>query len=66
MLGTHSPLIISATAETRYFAAESVLNTYVVHDLNDLDAYISCTLHELNSVVVRHWMTNYMHDIANN
>ena len=34
---THSSLILSATAGTRYFAAVAVLNTYVVHNVNDLD-----------------------------
>ena len=35
-------------------AAVSVLNTYVVHDLNSLDAYTSCTVHKQDSVVAMH------------
>ena len=42
-------------------AAVSVLNMYVVHDLNGLNAYTtSCTVLEQDSVVVRHENTNYM------
>ena len=37
----------------------SVLNMYVVCDLNGLDAYTSCTVHEQDSVVTRHERTNY-------
>ena len=41
-----------------------VLNKYVVHDLNSFNAYTFCTVHEQDSVVVRHERTNYMHAIA--
>ena len=44
-------------------AAVSVLNMYVVHDLNGLNAYTSCTMLEQDSVVVRHENTNYMRAI---
>ena len=50
---THSPLIISTNAGIRCFAVVAILNTYVVHDLNSLDAYTLCTVHEHNSVVAR-------------
>ena len=59
MLRTHTPLIISFSAGTRYFAAVAVLNTDVVHDLNSLDAYTLSTVHEHDSVVVRHERKNY-------
>ena len=42
----------------------AVLNTYVVHGLNSLDAYTSHTLHEQDLVVVRHVITNYVHATA--
>ena len=42
----------------------SVLNTYVVHDLNGLDAYILCIVHEQDSVVAMHKRTNYMNATA--
>ena len=42
----------------------SVLNTYNVHDLNGLDAYTLCTVHEQESVMARHKRANYMHTIA--
>ena len=61
---TFSPLIISTAAGTRYFAAVAVLNTYVVHDLNSLDAYTLHTVHEQDLVVARHKRTNYMCFIA--
>ena len=35
----------------------TVLNTYVVHDFNGLDAYTLRTVHEQDSVVVRHVKT---------
>ena len=44
--------------------AVSILNMYVVHDLNGLDTYTLCTVHEQDSVVVRHKRTNYTHAIA--
>ena len=40
-------------------ATASVLNMYVVHDLGVLDAYTACTVHKLDSVVVKHKKTNY-------
>ena len=62
---THSPLIVSASTGTQYFAAVTVLNTYNVHDLNNsLDTYSSFTVHEQDSVVARHERTNYTHAIA--
>ena len=54
MLRTHSPLIISTSAGTQYFAAVAVLNLHAVHDLNGLDAYTLRTVHEQDLVVVRH------------
>ena len=63
MLRTHTQLIISANTGTRYFAAVAVLNTYVVHDLNNLDAYSLRTVHKQDSMVVRHNRINYMHAI---
>ena len=59
MLCTHSPLIIRASTETQYFAAMAALNVYVVHDLNSLDTYTLCTVHEQDSVVARHERKNY-------
>ena len=41
-------------------AAVSISNMYVVHNLNCLDTYTSCTVHVEDSVVVRHKRTNYM------
>ena len=35
-------------------AAVSVLNMYIVHDLNSLDTYTLCTVHEQHSLVTRH------------
>ena len=64
MLHTHSLLIISASTETRYFAAVTILNTYVANDLNGLDAYTSYTLHEQDLVVVMYEKTNYMRATA--
>ena len=61
---THSSLIISVSTGAQYFAAVTVLNTYNVHDLNSLDTYSSCTVHEQDSVVARHERTNYTHAIA--
>ena len=40
--------------------AVSVLNTYIVRNLNGLDACILCTVHEQDSVVVMHRRINYM------
>ena len=34
---------------------------HAVHDLNGLDAYTLCTVHEQDSVVVRNERNNYMH-----
>ena len=45
-------------------SALSVLNTYVVHDLNGLDAYTLCAMHEQESVVARHERTNYTYAIV--
>ena len=50
----YSPLIISNSPETRYLVAVAILNTYIVHDLNSLDAYTLHTVHEQDSMVVRH------------
>ena len=44
--------------------AVSVLNTYVVHDLNSLDANTLCTVHEQDSVMARHERRNYTRAIA--
>ena len=41
-----------------------VLNMYIVHNLNGLDAYTLCTVDEQDSVVARHKRTNYMQAIA--
>ena len=52
-------LIISISVGTYIIpAAVSVLNTHIVHDLNGLDTYTLCTLHERDSVVARHERTN--------
>ena len=59
----HSPLL-STSAGTQYFAAVVVLNTYIFHDLNSLDAYTLCTVHEQDSVVARHQRKGYMCAIA--
>ena len=40
-------------------ASASVLNTYIAHDLNGLDAYTSCAVHEQYSVVARNERINY-------
>ena len=45
-------------------AAVSVLNLCIVHDLNSLEAYTSCTVHEQDSVVVRHKRRNCTRTIA--
>ena len=45
-------------------AAVSILNAYVVHYLNGLNAYTLCTVLEQDSVVVRHERTNYTCAIA--
>ena len=45
-------------------AAVSVLNMYAVRDLNSLDAYTLCTVHEQDSVVARNERTKYTHAIA--
>ena len=58
MSGTHLPLI-TASAGTQDFAALSVLNMYVVHDLNGLDACTLYTVHEEDLELVRHERTNY-------
>ena len=44
--------------------AVSVLKMYIVHDLNSLDAYTLCIVHEQDVVVVRHKRTNYKCAIA--
>ena len=64
VLLTYSPLIMYPSTGTQYFGAASVLNTYVVHDLNGLDAYTSHTVHEQDSVVVRQERANYTCAIA--
>ena len=46
------------------FAAVYILNTCVVHDLNGLDAYTLCTVHEHDSMVARHKKKNYTCAIA--
>ena len=45
-------------------AAVSILNTYIANDLNGLDTYTLCTVHEHDSVVASHERTNYTRDIA--
>ena len=45
-------------------AAVSILNTFVVHDLNGLDAYTLCTVHEQDPVMARHERRNYTCAIA--
>ena len=58
---THTLTIINASSYWYpIFAAVSILIMYVVHDLNSLDAYTSCTVHEQDSVVARHERTNYI------
>ena len=52
--------MINVSAGILYFGATSVLNMYVVHDLNNFDAYTVCTVHELDLVVVRHKRTQYI------
>ena len=64
VLHTHSPLIISISTGTQYFASVAVINTSVVHDLNNLDAYTLCIEYEQDSVVARHERTNYTHAIV--
>ena len=39
------------------FSAVCILNMYAVHDLNGLDAYILYTVHEQDSMVMRHKKT---------
>ena len=46
------------------FAAVSALNTYIVHDLNGLDAYTLFTVHEQDSMVIGHERTTYTHATA--
>ena len=58
MLHAHS-LIISTSAESQYFATVTILNMYIVHDLNGLDAFTLHTVHEQDLMVVRHEGTNY-------
>ena len=57
----HSPLIISTSTGTQYFAAVAVLDMYVAHNLNGLDAYTWHTVLEQDLVVARHKRKNYMH-----
>ena len=45
-------------------AAVSVLNMYIVHDLNGLDTNTSCTVHKQDSVVAGYENRNYMYAIA--
>ena len=61
---SHSPLIIRTNTGTQYFAVVSILNTYVAHDLNNLDTYTLHIAHEQDSVVVRYERTNYTCAIA--
>ena len=42
----------------------SVVNVYIVHELNGLDSYALCTVHEQDSVVARYEWLNYMCAIA--
>ena len=61
-----TPEILQLLANHRWdpiHAAVSILNTYVVLDLNGLDAYTLCTLHEQDSVVARHEKINYTCDV---
>ena len=58
MLHAHL-LIISTSAESQCFAAVAILNMYIDHDLNGLDAYTLHTVHEQDLTVVRHEGTNY-------
>ena len=44
--------------------AVSVLNMYVDDDLNSLDTYTWCIVHEHDSVVVKNERTNYICGIA--
>ena len=61
---THLPLIISASTGTRYFAAVTELNTYVVYDLSNLDAYTLRNVHEQDLILAMHKITNYLCAIA--
>ena len=54
-------LIISAST---ILAAVSILNTYIVHDLNGLDANTLCTVHEQDPVMARHERRNYTRAIV--
>ena len=45
-------------------AAVLALNMYIVHNLNNFDAYALCNMHDRNLVVVRHKRTNSTHAIA--
>ena len=45
-------------------AAVSVLNMYVVHDLNGLDTYTLCIIHKQDSVMIKHERANYTSTIA--
>ena len=58
LLHTHSTYNKHQPGTVYLLATVSVLNAYIIHDnqlyLNDLDTYTSCTVHEEDSVVVRH------------
>ena len=68
MLYTHLPLVIKCQSWDLIFAAVSVLNMYVVHDdqlyITGSDTYISCTVHEQDSVLAMHERTNYKCAVA--
>ena len=44
--------------EGGFFQTQS--HAHVVHDLNDLDACTSCTMHKEDSLVVGHERTDYI------
>ena len=58
MLCKHSLLIISSSTWTHYFAAVSVLIRDILYNLNGLDVYTLCTVHEQDLVVARYIWTN--------
>ena len=51
----YSPLLSDSTGTQ--FPAVCILNMYAVHDINGLDAYTLYTVHEQDSMVVRHKRT---------
>ena len=57
-------LLINSSTGKWYIEIVTILNTYVLHDLNGLDAYSLSSVHEQDSVVVRYRSKNDMCAIA--